>query len=190
MITETDVKNWLKENNKSLFYLWAAQDSLAEDMNLQDLGKLFAEPNEQIAKDWINAKTILNVKQRDDFDEDKDGSGYDLISMDGSFKIQSKLRAKDLHLEQTRRHSKKNINSGGTGAIVYSVGEADVFMFSRPEIDDYLNIDKWTYIVIPESELIDPNNPKYLRPRVNKSLWARYIGRAKEVLETEYGNRK
>ena len=45
MITETDVKNWLKENNKSLFYLWAAQDSLAEDMNLQDLGKLFAEPN-------------------------------------------------------------------------------------------------------------------------------------------------
>ena len=107
-----------------------------------------------------------------------------------SIKIQSKLRAKELHLEQTRRKSKKNKNSSVTGHVTYSVGEADVYMFSRPDVDDYLNIGKWDYIAIPERYLTDEKNPKYLVPRVNKSIWKNFIGIPVRTLEKEYDKRK
>ena len=105
-------------------------------------------------------------------------------------KIQVKLRATDIHLEQTRRKSKKNKNSSDTGHVRYSVGEADVYLFSRPNIEDYLNIGRWGYIAIPERWLIDKNNPKYLVPRVNKSIWENFVGRSKEILEEEYDRKK
>ncbi len=190
VITEVSVKNWLAENNKALFYLWQAQSSLTKNTNNRDLGKLFAEANEYIVRDWINSKTSLTVVQRDDFSDDPDASGYDLLTDDGLLKLQVKLRATDIHLEQTRRHSKKNVNSGDTGHIRYSVGEADVFIFSRPDVDDYLDIDKWGYIAIPEIALVDPKNLNYLVPRVNKSLWTQYVGRAVEVLEDVYASKK
>ena len=110
--------------------------------------------------------------------------------IDGKLKIQSKLRATSIHLEQTRRTSGKNTVKSSTGHVRYSVGEADVYMFSRPDVEDYINISKWEYIAIPEKELIDPSNPQYLLPRVNKSIWKKYIGKANEVLESAYNSKK
>ena len=190
MISKENVKVWLKNNEPSLYYLWESQKSLAENVELRDLGKLFADPNEHIQKDWINENTKLNVQQRDDFNSDANASGYDLITTDGIMTIQSKLRASTLHLEQTRRKSIKNKNSSSTGHVRYSVGEADVYLFSRPDVEDYLNIDKWGYIAIPERYLIDNKNSKYLVPRVNKSVWIKFIGRTKEILEEEYDRKK
>ena len=190
MTTKTDALIWLKENEPSVYYLRESQKSLSKDINLRDLGKLFADANEHIQKDWINENTKLDVEVRDDFDDDANAAGHDLDTTDRVLKIQSKLRAATLHLEQTRRKSIKNENSSDTGHVTYSVGEADVYMFSQPDIEDYLNIDKWNYIAIPERFLIDKDNPEYLVPRVNKSIWKIFVGRAKEMLEGEYDRKK
>ena len=189
-ITRKEVFKWLKKNEPLVYYLTESQKSLSKDTNLRDLGKLFADPNEHIQKDWINENTKLNVEIRDDFNDDANASGYDLCTTDGVLKIQSKLRAVTLHLEQTRRKSIKNKNSSSTGHVRYSVGEADVYMFSRPDVDDYLNIGKWDYIAIPERYLTDEKNPKYLVPRVNKSIWKNFIGKTIGILEEEYDKRK
>ena len=190
MINETQVLDYLKINNPSVYYLWKSQKDLAKNTELRDLGKLFADPNEHIQCDWINENTSLEVVKREDFNSDANASGYDLISTDNILKIQSKLRATNIHLEQTRRKSLKNENSSDTGHVRYSVGEADVYVFSRPDVADYLNINKWDYIAIPESVLIDPKNPSYLIPRVPKGIWKNYVGKAKEILETEYLNKR
>lgn len=190
MLSKEEVLNYLKKEEPSVYYLWISQLDLSKNSELRDLGKLFADPNEYIQKDWINEKTNLKVLKRNDFNSDANASGYDLITHDSILKIQSKLRAGGIHLEQTRRKSEKNKFSSNTGHVRYSVGEADVYMFSRPDISDYLNIEKWNYIAIPESALIDPNNPKYLLPRVPKRIWKAYENSAKEVLESTYLNKK
>jgi hypothetical protein len=189
-LTEESVLNWLKLNNLALYYLALSQKDLSKNIELRDLGKLFADPNEYIQADWINDNTSLSVKKRTDFMTNANAGGYDIITIDGKLKVQSKLRATSIHLEQTRRTSGKNTVKSSTGHVRYSVGEADVYMFSRPDVKDYINISKWEYIAIPEKELIDPNNPQYLLPRVNKSIWKKYIGKAKEVLESAYNSKK
>jgi len=189
-MTKKQVLSWLKENEPTVYYLRESQKSLKKDKNLRDLGKLFADPNEHIQKDWINENTCLDVLVRDDHDEDANAAGHDLETTDNILTIQSKLRANTIHLEQTRRKSTKNKNSSDTGHVRYSVGEADVYVFSRPDVSDYLNIDKWEYIAIPQSSLIDPKNPKYLLPRVPKRIWKNFVGKAIEVLESEYINKK
>jgi len=190
MITEQKVLDYLKKHNPSIYYLWKSEKDLIKNSEIRDLGKLFSDPNEHIQCDWINENTILKVVKRDDFNSDANASGFDLITFDSILKIQSKLRAKGLHLEQTRRKSQKNENSSSTGHVRYSVGEADVYMFSRPDLNDYTNINSWEYIAIPESSLVDPKNSKYLLPRVPKSIWKKYVGLTKEILESEYLNKK
>lgn len=191
MITKNQVIDYLKKEEPTVYYLWKSQRDLAKNTELRDLGKLFADPNEYIQCDWINENTILNVVKRDDFNSDSNASGYDLITVDEvRLKIQSKLRAKSIHLEQTRRKSQKNEFSSDTGHVRYSAGEADVYVFSKPDVNDYLNISKWEYIAIPESALIDPDNPQYLIPRVPKKIWKNYVGKVKEILENEYLNKK
>lgn len=185
-----EVLDYLKKEEPLLYYVWKSQKDLAKNTELRDLGKLFADPNEYIQCDWINQNTLLNVVKRDDFNSDSNASGFDIITSDDVLKIQSKLRAKSIHLEQTRRKSQKNEFSSDTGHVRYSAGEADVYVFSRPDVNDYLNISKWEYIAIPESALIDPNNPQYLIPRVPKKIWKNYVGKTKEILETEYLNKK
>ena len=167
-----------------------AQKELIKNSEIRDLGKLFSVPNEHIQCDWINENTNLTVIKRDDFNSDTNASGFDLITDDHVLKIQSKLRAGSLHLEQTRRKSQKNKNSSSTGHVRYSVGEADIYLFSKPDVNDYTNIDKWEFIAIPESSLVDPKNSKYLLPRIPKRIWKKYVGVAKEILESEYLNKK
>lgn len=163
--------------------------NLGKKGELRDLGKLMAEPNEYIQRDWINENTSLRVVKRDEVDVDSNASGYDLITTDMKLRIQSKLRASTLHLEQTRRKSKKNQKNSNTGHVRYAAGEADVYMFSRPDTTDYINVSKWQYIAIPESALIDPKNPTYLIPIIPSKIWKQYVGKAKEVLETLYAEK-
>ena len=183
-------KSIIIEPGTPLYYMNEAWVNLMKNGDLRDLGKIFAEPNEYIQRDWINKNTKLNVIKRCDYNLDPDASGYDLHTEDGVLKIQSKLRASDIHLEQTRRKSKKNMNSSDTGHVRYSIGEADVYIFSRPDTSDYGNLALWKYIVIPEDVLKDPKNPKYLLPRVPKKIWKNYIGKAIKTLESIYDEKK
>jgi hypothetical protein len=174
----------VKKENKLAYYLIIAFFKLVESKQLRDLGKILAESNEYIQKDWINENTSLKVKKRDD--NNFNASGYDLITFDGLMKIQGKIRVGTLHLEQTRRKSKKNENSSNTGHVSYSKGEADIYLFSRPDKDEYSNLEKWEFIAIPEEVLVDPNNPNYLITTIPKKIWSKYVDQPNEVLENKY----
>lgn len=169
-------------------YFEIGLEGLLRDKNWRDLGKLFAEPNEYFQRDWINENCSFQVKKRNDFNDDADASGYDLISIDDiKLRIQSKLRAKDIHLEQTRRNSGKNIiTENNTGHIRYKVDESDVVLISRPNLDEYENMDRWELIALPTKDIEDPKTPGYCYATVPKKVWSKYVGRAKEVLEEVY----
>ena len=185
---------------KEVFYLAVAKEKMIQESSRIDLGKLFASPNEFIQADWINENTTLDVKRRDSDDGSNNGDGYDLITKDGKLTIQSKLRAKTLHLECTRRLNEGGKNdhaSNNTGSVRYEVGEADVFIFSKPlgfdaklKISNYLEIDKWDYIAIPSADLEDPKTSGYLYTTVPKTVWGKYTDRAIEILESEYQKKK
>ena len=62
----------VKMNRKIQKYFSIALNSLVEEKNWRDLGKIMAEPNEYIQRDWINDNTSLEVIKRDDFNGDPD----------------------------------------------------------------------------------------------------------------------
>lgn len=194
VINEQVAMNFLKKNSPAKYYLCKSLDSLIKREAVGPLGKILAEANEFIQADWINKHTKIKVVKREELDDseinfDKNASGFDLITTDGKMKIQSKLRYSTIHLEQTRRVSDKNKNSSGSGHVQYSVGEADVYLFSRPaSVKDYGETNNWTYIAIPETALIDPNNSNYLRRNVPKKIWKQYLNKAPQVLESVYNN--
>jgi hypothetical protein len=194
VVNEQVAMDILKKNSPAKYYLCKSLDSLIKRESVGPLGKILAEANEFIQADWINKNTKIKVVKREELDDsklnfDKNASGFDLITTDGKMKIQSKLRFSVLHLEQTRRVSDKNKNSSGSGHVQYSVGESDVYLFSRPAcVKDYDEPDKWAYFAIPETALIDPNNSNYLRRTVPKKIWKQYLDKAPEILESVYNN--
>ena len=159
-----------------------------KEKNWRDLGKAFAAANEHFQKDWINENTSFMVKVRDDFDNDKDAGGYDLVSLDDKkMKIQSKIRINTIHLEQTRRKSKKHEGGASvTGHVAYMVDEMDVFLISRPCKDDYSDMEKWELIALPAKALENPKNPGFIYNKVPKKIWTKYVGKTKEILEEVY----
>ena len=159
---------------------------MQKSMNTRDFGKLVAPANEILQSDWINQNTNLVLVDRED--EDHNESGYDLVTESG-LKIQCKFRSADLHLENTRRHSNKNQgNASRTGHTAYSLGEADVYVFTIPKdkkdrksmLRSPLGVD---LLAIPERALADPDNPGFLKTRVLMPVFREFQHRAKEVLE-------
>ena len=169
-------------------YLVMSIRALMKEKNWRDLGKAFATANEHFQKDWINENTSFMVKVRDDFDNDKDAGGYDLVSLDDKkMKIQSKIRINTIHLEQTRRKSKKHEGGASvTGHVAYMVDEMDVFLISRPCKDDYSDMEKWELIALPAKALENPKNPGFIYNNVPKKIWTKYVGKTKEILERGY----
>ena len=170
------MKNWSE-------YLIEAYDQMVKTIETREIGKILAQPNEYMQKDWINANTTLKVhKDEGGNDSDKNGSGYDLISKNG-LRIQSKFRSSTFHLETTRRNSKKNQGAASTsGHVAYSVGEADVYCFTKPN-GDYRDPGKAEIIAIPEQALIDPKNPGFLRKSISKTIQKQWEGKSVETLE-------
>jgi hypothetical protein len=186
---ENEILNWLRKNKPNIYYLYISSKSLINNSNVRDLSKLYAEANEFIQRDWINSNTNVTVVKREDYEHSGNAAGFDLISIDGKLKIQSKLRYNGLHIEQTRRNSVKNnkATNSNTGYTRYAIGEADVYLFSKPPtIESYNDINSWNFIAIPESELIDKNYPGYLLSSVPKKIWTRFLGKTKDVIENEY----
>lgn len=186
-ITRDIMLEWIKVNEPATYYLILSQKDLIKSSNVRDLGKMFAEPNEYIQRDWINENTSLKVSKREEIEHDANASGYDLITEDLVLKLQSKVRFDTFHLEQTRRKSEKNKDSSNTGHVRYSMGEADVYIFSRPKsVEGYIEINNWEFIAIPERALEDPNLPGYLLNSIPKRIWRQFVGKTKQVIEAEY----
>ena len=169
-------------NNWS-YYVDIAFDTMIDSADTRELGKLLAIPNEYMQRDWINQNTSLVVHRRENAEEcDGNQSGYDLLS-DGGLTINSKFRSKTIHLENTRRVSQKNIgNASRSGHVAYSLGECDVYCFTRPH-SDYRNTHAAELVAIPEVALEDPKNPGYLVRSVGKRVLNKWAGKTVQVLE-------
>jgi hypothetical protein len=175
-------------------YIMIAFEALIRENNKRDLGKLLAEPNEHIQRDWINkSQDKFSVLRRQDFFESTDdinGGGFDLITTDKVLTIQSKFSGSTMHMEQTRRASEKNIDAGLiNGHVRYSIGEADVYIFTKPN-DDYKNIDNWEFIAIPESYLEDPRHIGYLYGTIPDNIVEVFKGKTIETLLNCYEDKK
>jgi len=164
-------------------YILRAHADLLEEQNNKEIGKIRQHANEYLQQEWIAANTDLNPLRHSEIKDDTslmedlacdhNESGWDLIDKESGLKIQSKYRGgKTVHMEQTRRNSKKNEGNASTsGHVVYSEGEFDVAVITRPE--SYSNhCTGKDFIVIPEQELRDPKNPGYLYKNVPKKVWS------------------
>ena len=169
-------------------YLAMSIKALQKEKNWRDLGKAFATANEHFQADMINEICSFDVEVRDDFDTDKDAGGFDIISLDDKkMKIQSKIRIDTIHLEQTRRKSKKHEGGASTtGHVAYKVDEMDVFLISRPNKDEYSDMKRWELIALPAKVVENPKNPGYIYNNVPKKIWTKYVGKTKETLEEVY----
>jgi hypothetical protein len=175
-----------KQSKKWDEYIALAWDDMARECIKREIGKMLAIPNEFFQKDWINENTELKVLRREEMEDDgdKNQSGYDLLSRN-SLRIQAKFRSSTIHLENTRRHSKKNQGAASqSGHVAYRVEETDVYCFSRPEEGCYINTDDTEILAIPARDLEDPKNPGFIRRSVPKSIVNKYKGRAIEILES------
>ena len=172
-------------------YVQESHQNMIKEMNTRDLGKLRADAAEYFIRDWINENTALRVIRRNDLHlhpdfpfqpEDPNESGYDLLSSTG-LKIQAKYRQGDLHLETTRRNSKKNKNdSSSTGHVAYSANEFDVLVIVQPSKEVSDDCTKVEYLAIPTSAL-KRENSDFLVTRVDAKTHKKYKGKAKTVLE-------
>jgi|21_taG_2_1085346.scaffolds.fasta_scaffold16588_3 hypothetical protein len=170
--------------NQWKHYVSEAFEAMITSSDTRELGKLLAIPNEYMQRDWINHYTDITVHRRENAEEcDGNQSGYDLLS-DGGLTINSKFRSKTIHLENTRRVSKKNIGSASrSGHVAYSLGECDVYCFTRPH-SNYRQTDMCELVAIPEVALEDPKNPGYLVRSVPLRTLRKWEGKTKEVLES------
>jgi hypothetical protein len=188
-MTENEVMMWLKENRPDIYYMKLASDNFLKKRNVRELGKIFSEANEYIQRDWIHVNTKLKVVRNDDYTKSNVGDNYDLITSDGILKIQSKLRFSRLYIEQTRRPTKNNNinNRASSGYVRYALGESDIYLFSRPKsIERYNDIKSWDIVAIPEHELVDNNESRYLVVTVPHKIFKKYVGKTKETLENTY----
>jgi hypothetical protein len=103
---------------------------------------------------------------------ENNGPGFDRLYLPTKKKYQIKLRqvdgktpfSKQVHFENTRRHSEKNKNeSSKSGHVRYSVSEFDYVIVVLCHIVDGVRTDynKWSYSVIKSSDLEDVNCKGY-----------------------------
>tara|TARA_R110000796_G_C14525054_1_gene431280 strand:+ start:74 stop:670 length:597 start_codon:yes stop_codon:yes gene_type:complete len=170
-----------------------AHVDLLKEQNTKEIGKIRQHANEYLQQDWINSSTELDPLRHSEIKadaslmknviRDHNESGWDLIDKSSGLRIQSKYRGgNSVHMEQTRRNSKKNEGkASASGHVVYSEGEFDVAVITRPSSysNDCTGRD---FIVIPEQELRDPKNPGYLYRNVPKRVWS--LWQEKDSVET------
>ena len=159
--------------------LVAAHRELVETKNNREIGKIRQHGNEHMQQRWVNENTELDVRRRVDLPEDSkllkdhNESGWDMICVLTLLRFQSKYRAgKTIHLEQTRRNSKKNQGkASASGHVVYRADEFDVLIVTRPD-EPSMKFCKEDLIVLPVEALEDPKNPGYLYRNVPKKVWS------------------
>lgn len=116
-----------------------------------------------------------------EYNYSNNGPGFDRLHLPTRKKIQIKLRqidgttpfSKQVHFENTRRHSEKNQNnSAKSGHIRYSVSEFDYVLVVLCHIQNGLRKDykEWSFALIESSKLEDVNNKGYCLPHVPSYL--------------------
>jgi len=177
---------------------------MLKEQDTRELGKVRAIGNEHLQKAVLNSDPQVDIKfyRREDLETigsealsanlrqevesfDKNQSGYDLLSED-LLRIQSKYRGTDLHLENTRRNSKKNQGAASlSGHTAYSLGECDVVLLTvprDPKANHSNDLANYKFVAIPTVALENPANPGFLRVRIPKKIFQTWA--AKDYRET------
>jgi hypothetical protein len=116
-----------------------------------------------------------------DYLYENNGPGFDRLLLLNNKKIQIKLRqtdgktpySKQVHFENTRRHSVKNKNkSAESGHVRYAVSEFDYVLvvlchIVKGERTHYTN---WSYSLVSSKELEDVNIEGYCLPKIPSAL--------------------
>jgi hypothetical protein len=133
-----------------------------------------------IAEERILVDVSKDPQLMEQYEYSNNGPGFDRLHLPTRKKIQIKLRqvdgktpfSKQLHFENTRRHSEKNKNSSAdTGLIRYSLSEFDYVLATICHIVDGQRTDfkQWSYSLISSGELEDVNNKGYCLPHIPSS---------------------
>jgi hypothetical protein len=162
-----------------------------------EYGKAIQTAVEQYVNNTINSisKELLLVDISKDpqlveeFQYVNNGPGFDRLHLPSKKRIQIKLRqvdgkipySKQVHFENTRRHSVKNKNkSAVSGLIRYSVSEFDYVLVVLCHIvnGNRTHYTNWSYSLVESSKLEDVNNKGYCLSHIPSSL----------LLENKYDN--
>ena len=193
-----------------------AHEEMIKEQDTRELGKIRAIASEHIMKEVLNKsfkgersflrrediqaeiengrKHLLSATTQHEASKfDRNQSGFDLLSENG-LRCQVKYRGKDLHLENTRRHSKKNKGAASaTGHTAYSLDEADVFIFVVPRSPNARvtnNLSDSKIVAIPSTSLEDTKNPGFLRPRISKRVFEQWASKDVISVIRELDNKK
>lgn len=142
-----------------------------------------------IAEEILLFDISKNPELIQEYQYSNNGPGFDRIHLPTNKKIQIKLRqvdgktafSKQLHFENTRRHSIKNQNSSAeSGLIRYKVSEFDYVLIVLCHIVDgqRKHYENWSYSLVNSNELEDVNNKGYCLPHIPSAL----------LLENKYDN--
>ena len=117
-----------------------------------------------LTENWRKVYRQEELKNLEGFEYDHNESGFDLLEPISGLRIQVKYRGGcNIHLEQTRRSSTKNSGEASkSGHVLYSSGEFDVLLAVRPKEFRYEFVPSEDLVIIPEHELINRDNKKFL----------------------------
>lgn len=194
---DIDIMNIINEDDK---YLLKNQRNIK--LNRIDWGKNFSIINQYIQKEILSyilhpyGYYVFTTDETDDENFPKNinitnnSPGFDIIikSMkeEKFFRVQSKLRqvkgktpfSKQVNIETTRRHSKKNMERCYTGHICYDTDEFDFVMISlvhdrNNRLSIIQDCNKWFFSFIPKTELID-SQKKCIVPKIVPKIIEKY----------------
>jgi hypothetical protein len=173
------------------------ENSFVQSLSPLEYGKAIQTAVEQYISNKINSileePLLIDVSKDQElikeFQYVNNGPGFDRLHLPSKKRVQIKLRqvdgktpySKQVHFENTRRHSVKNKNkSAVSGLVKYSVSEFDYVLIVLCHIVDgkrthYTN---WSYSLIESSKLEDVNNQGYCLSHIPSAL----------LLENKYDN--
>ena len=181
-------KEQLEEAIRQYYGDWAlptleANKLLVESQDTREIGKSRQHSAEFLIVEWLNSLSLgLDIKTQKELHEiegienilpefDHNESGFDAYCLNTKKRFQIKYRGgQGIHMEQTRRSSKKNQGAASaTGHVVYSQGEFDVLVVVRPEEISHSFDPSTDILVMSEADLRDSDNPGFLIKSVGKS---------------------
>jgi hypothetical protein len=154
-----------------------------------EYGKAIQTAVEQYVSNIINSLAdeilLIDVSKNNqlvvEYKYGNNGPGFDRLHLPTKKRIQIKLRqvdgktpySKQVHFENTRRHSAKNKNkSAESGLVKYSVSEFDYVLVVLCHIVDGVrgHYKNWSYSLVTSSELEDVNNEGYCLSHIPSAL--------------------
>ena len=153
---------------------------LCEERDTREFGKFIAPIVERsIVPEWLEENGFSNSPAP--VDSEGQQEKYDILT-EGGVRIQVKFRGAKtssgrpkLHTENTRRSTGKNAGKGSANGQVRSgIHDSDVYLFVIPT-GELWEVDKFTYLVVPTTELEDEKMPGYCRSSVTAKVMDKWL---------------